>query len=357
MEVIANALQIGKINVRNHFNTVWLGLTYQCNSRCKWCYAASETFANAPKEELNKSQEIVSLLKKLSVPKVILIGGEPTLYSNIGLLISNLRSHDINVGIVSNGRRFSSKEFTRDMWERRLNYATFSLEGSNSRIHDNTTQSPGSFDQLISGIKNAQTCGLRVTTNTNISSLNVSNLEEIIELVSSLGIEMHTFNACGACLTRSNSEPYMLRIREYAAAFQQVYFYALNKGVKSRLVTPIPRCSFSRLEELKTNKAVPSGPCQVVTGRNFVIDYNGDVLPCTHFSGFPFFNIFENGNVITPEIFLERYFSEDSCGFRKMMNRYPSTSCNSCKENCTGGCPIFWTKYNPEIEMHGFQKQ
>jgi len=351
MEATVNALQIGKIDTNNFFNTVWLGLTYQCNSKCKWCYVASETFVDKPKEELKNPRETVELLKELCVPKVILIGGEPTLYSNISQLISDLRNENIGVGMISNGRKFSSEAFTRDMHKRGLNYVTFSLEGSNSQIHDDTTQCPGSFNQLIKGVKNAQTQGLRVTTNTNMSSLNISNLEKIIDLVSSLGIGTHTFNACGACLTKDNSENYMLRTNEYASAFQSVYFHALNKGVKSRLITPLPKCNFSRLEELKDKKAIPSGPCQVVTGRNFVIDYNGDILPCTHFSGFPFFNIFENKRIIDSKSFLDRYFSEQANQFRNRMNRYPSVKCNPCGEKCTGGCPIFWTKYNPESEI------
>ncbi|GEM_PF-693599 len=357
MEAIANALQTGNINMKVSFNTVWLGLTYQCNSRCKWCYVASETFINKPKKELSRPYEVVGLLQELGVPKVILIGGEPTLYSNISSLISDLKDRNIGAGIISNGKRFSSIDFTRDVYARGLNYATFSLEGSTSQIHDGTTQSPGSFDQLIKGVNNALSIGLRVTTNTNMSSLNVSDLEGIIDLVSSLGIEMHTFNACGACLTKGNSEPYMLSMKEYASAFQKAYFHAISKGIKSRLITPLPRCSFSRLDKLKSNKVVPSGPCQVVNGKNFVIDYNGDVLPCTHFSGFPFFNIFENGGILNSEMFLERYFSAQSNQFRKMMNRYPSTACTTCKENCSGGCPIFWTKYDPEIEIRNLQKQ
>ena len=46
------------------------------------------------------------------------------------------------------------------------------------------------------------------------------------------------------------------------------------------------------LDYMKKDRAV-TGRCQIVPGNTFVLDYNGDVLPCTHFSGFSFFNILD----------------------------------------------------------------
>ncbi|MBW6442298.1 site-specific integrase [Patescibacteria group bacterium] len=53
--------------------------------------------------------------------------------------------------------------------------------------------------------------------------------------------------------------------------------------------------------------------------------------------------------------FLKMYNSPNNLPdtFRERVGRYPSKRCNenSCTENCAGGCPLFWTKFDPEKEI------
>lgn len=41
--------------------------------------------------------------------------------------------------------------------------------------------------------------------------------------------------------------------------------------------------------------------------------------------------------------------------FRKTIGRYPSEKCNSCNESCSGGCPLFWLKFNSDKEIRGIK--
>jgi radical SAM protein with 4Fe4S-binding SPASM domain len=109
---------------------------------------------------------------------------------------------------------------------------------------------------------------------------------------------------------------------------------------------------------MKENKAISHG-CHILFGTNFVLDPNGDILPCVHFSNYPLFNIYQNGKIISPEKF--RKIWEDPKGinqkFRKILRRYPSKKCRegNCWGPCTGGCSVFWLKYDPEKEINGFE--
>ena len=113
----------------------------------------------------------------------------------------------------------------------------------------------------------------------------------------------------------------------------------------------------SRKTKVKKTKAVSKG-CHVLTGSRFVLEPNGDIIPCVHFAGLPIFNIFNEKGIMPTQEFLEEYNSPEGPNqeFRKLLKRYPSTKCrdDGCwGEQCAGGCPIFWSKYDPEIEIKG----
>lgn len=67
--------------------TVWLSITYRCNNKCSWCYAKNETQKNIDLSDKNEKL-FLDFLSELNVRKIILIGGEPTLYKNIFKLIN-----------------------------------------------------------------------------------------------------------------------------------------------------------------------------------------------------------------------------------------------------------------------------
>jgi radical SAM protein with 4Fe4S-binding SPASM domain len=121
----------------------------------------------------------------------------------------------------------------------------------------------------------------------------------------------------------------------------------------------VPICLFDYeiREELLSNRLISGGPCQLSHGKNFVIDYNGDVVPCTHMTGFPMANIFTNNGVFSKKEFLETYNSKDEIPFkfREKLNRAASKKCNSpnCDQPCSGGCPLIWTFFNPDKEIKG----
>ncbi|MBC8435021.1 SPASM domain-containing protein [archaeon] len=145
--------------------------------------------------------------------------------------------------------------------------------------------------------------------------------------------------------------------------FEEIYKHAKSRGKIIGLVTPMPLCFFEEdfREELVKNRSLHGGPCQLSSGSNFVVDYNGDILPCTHMTGFPVGNIFTNENVLKKENFLEMYNSPEEIPskFREKMSRTASTKCDApkCDQSCTGGCPLIWKVFDPEEEIPGIELQ
>jgi radical SAM protein with 4Fe4S-binding SPASM domain len=164
-----------------------------------------------------------------------------------------------------------------------------------------------------------------------------------------------SFNISGVCVSQEGNNEYMANPRVAIEAFEKAYLHAKSRGIKARLVTPMPLCNFNPdlLLQLKEDHAIGGSPCQLHHGKNFVLDYNGDVVPCTHLTGFPYFNILNEGKVIPASEFVQKYNSVEANQFRTKFGRYASTKCDGCKERCSGGCPLYWIKLNPDEVIKG----
>lgn len=333
------------------FNTAWLSLTYNCNNKCIWCYANSNNITE--NKTLNPKFEngVVKLLSDLNLKKIILIGGEPTLYKNLPNLISKFNSKNIPVGMVTNGRKLKDYHYLKELKEAGLQGFSISIEGHNSTSHDSITMSKGSYNETIQGIENAKRLGLPFSTNTVICKENVSNLEKIVDSLEDKTKSI-TFNFCGDCINEEANNKLIIHPYETAKAFQNIYNYSKEKGLSIKLVTPMPFCIFDKdyINKFKEEGIIQGGPCQLTSGKNFVLEYNGNIAPCTHFTDFSLLNVIENNEIISYKKFNEIYWNKNGIPekFRNLMNRYPSEKCtDDCNEPCSGGCPLIYKLFSP----------
>lgn len=340
------------------FRSAWLSVTYNCNNKCIWCYS------NSSSDEIRKnmmSAEMLNgsrkLLKDLGIKRITLIGGEPTMHVGLEEIISSSKQMGFNVGMVSNGRKFSDKKFAKRIRDSGLDRLTISIEGSYREMHDKITQICGSFEQSIKGIDNCHGFGIPVATESTVSYINQNDLPALVRFLKSKNIGMASFNVCGPCLT--NKHRFTVQPKDASKLLTKVYETSKDVGLKINIVTPQPLCNFAPevVEDILKNKSMNTR-CYSFYGKGFVVDFNGDVLPCVHYSGFPFFNIKRGGSFISKDEFLDEFFSEGKSAdrFRKKLWTYPSTKCVDDPDygkKCLGGCPLFWFEFNPEEQIKG----
>ncbi len=60
-------------------------------------------------------KKYVNSLSKVGINKIILIGGEPTIYDDIAKTIKYISNKGINVSMASNGRMFSDYRFAKKL--------------------------------------------------------------------------------------------------------------------------------------------------------------------------------------------------------------------------------------------------
>jgi MoaA/NifB/PqqE/SkfB family radical SAM enzyme len=117
-------------------------------------------------------------------------GGEPTIRKDIIDLVAYAKKIGFKtIAISTNGRMFSYAPFAEKTIDAGLNKVNFSLLGSNEKVHNSISRTPGSFKEIVSGIenvkKNPDVC---INISSVISSLNVKDLKKFALFVLSLGV-------------------------------------------------------------------------------------------------------------------------------------------------------------------------
>lgn len=100
------------------------------------------------------SRRLLSLRGKIK--DMTVTGGEPTIHPDFLRIIELLKRQlpNIEITLVTNGRRFFYPLFTRKCLELNNMNIAVSLHGYNSQTHDRTTSVKGSFEQTVAGIRN-----------------------------------------------------------------------------------------------------------------------------------------------------------------------------------------------------------
>lgn len=165
----------------------WISLTGLCNNNCIFCLDGDRK-DRFHKNEKQIKREIDEGLKE-GATRLVLSGGEPTIHPNILEFIRYGKEKGYKrIQIITNGRMLAYRSFVASLKETGLDEVTFSLHGHKKEIHEAMTRVPGSFTEIVRGVKNAINAGFIVNSDTTITKINYKYLPEIISYIHSLGV-------------------------------------------------------------------------------------------------------------------------------------------------------------------------
>ncbi len=139
------------VQLRNNetFNFI---IGHRCNNDCAFCWDNERHSGKSSQKESFSAQ--ISEFSRKRPKKVTITGGEPTIYLTLFKLIRFFsRTESSQVGVVSNGRMFSSIKFTKKLKKAGLAFAIVSIHGDES-THSSITHSSDSYSQAMGGIAN-----------------------------------------------------------------------------------------------------------------------------------------------------------------------------------------------------------
>ena len=162
-----------------------LAITYRCNNNCGHCYVAR----SRDMDELDTAQweVIIDKLWDAGIPHVCFTGGEATLRHDLAKLIEHAQDVGIVTGLLTNGRKLSDKPYLQELVDAGLDHVQITIESHDEGIH-NKMVGAKAWRETVQGIENALDSDVYTITNTTLTSMNVSGVEQIVQFLADLGV-------------------------------------------------------------------------------------------------------------------------------------------------------------------------
>lgn len=330
-----------------NFKTAWLTVTRSCNCRCDWCYA-KKTLGRKTFMDFDKAILAIDELKKRDVKKIVLIGGEPTIYNRFLDLVNYIHKSSINCTIATNGIKFRNLDFAKATIDAGVDNINISLKATSEKEYKELTGN-GTLSDVLLGYMNLRNLGFNPIFSYVIVNNDNREFEKLINLLKENNICKIGFQFVKPVLDIKGSEAIM-NLKDMANFTKYIYEYMKEKSPEIRysLEISFPLCLIDEkiLSNLITEKKITTC-CHVQRGNGIVFDTDFKILPCNHFAEFPFS---DNPLDFSKELSIENLWeSEEVKKFRNKARCYPSIRCKSCNywNICGGGCFTRWLFINP----------
>jgi MoaA/NifB/PqqE/SkfB family radical SAM enzyme len=160
----------------------WLTVNHQCNLHCKWCYQRKlGGKGKAMPKELAK--ELVDLLAEMGLENIILIGGEPTLWSHFFPLIEYIKGKKLRITIVTNAILFAHDEFTDKASQLGVDDITTSLKGASEEEYGKFCGFGHGFEMAKRAIGNIEKSPMKQKVSITVSRSIISNWQRMVEFI------------------------------------------------------------------------------------------------------------------------------------------------------------------------------
>lgn len=251
--------------------------TWNCNLKCRHCYAAGQPAAGTAQLNTEQWKEIIGRLKKAGVPQLTFTGGEPTMRSDLVELVNEARWFVTRLN--TNGIRLTP-DLCRALYEASLDSVQITLYSWKEEIHDRLVGAKGGFEKTTSGIRSALKAGLNVSVNTPLCRDN-RDYEKTLEFLNGLGVGYVT---CSGLIETGNasSETSMscqLSVAEMGEILERAAAFCGENGMELSFTSP-GRAEIKLLKRLGIS--VPMcGACL----SNMAVAPDGTVVPCQSWLG------------------------------------------------------------------------
>ena len=207
-------------------------VTKGCNLRCIHCRATATELSSINDLPTTKALNIIKQVSQLSLPIIVLSGGEPLFRSDIFELASYARDCGLRVALATNGT-LVTEEVAHKIVDAGVRRVSISLDGADAATHDAFRGIPGAFEQALRGLRYLKQLGMSVQINMTIARHNVHQLPSVLEMARQLGADaLHTFLlvpvGCGVGI----AEDQMVPADEYEKILNWFYDRAQEGGIE-----------------------------------------------------------------------------------------------------------------------------
>ncbi|MCJ7830128.1 MAG: radical SAM protein [Desulfobacterales bacterium] len=149
-EAIAQAIHLGRLL------TLEIEFSLRCNFKCPYCYVVQD---GDLKDELSPREIEGAILqaKSLGAGRIIVLGGEPSIYPHILDLIRFMRAHDLEVEMFTNGSGITP-EFAGQLFDLNVR-VVLKMNSFNEALQDRLSGRPGAFRIIQAALAHLKEAG------------------------------------------------------------------------------------------------------------------------------------------------------------------------------------------------------
>jgi radical SAM protein with 4Fe4S-binding SPASM domain len=262
----------------------------------------------------------------VGIPHVTFTGGEATLVPYLRELIVHAEEIGLVTGLLTNGRRLSDRAYLDGLLSAGLDHIQVTIESHDEAIHDQMVCAPGAWKETVQGIRNSVDADIYLMTNTTLTDLNASTVEQTVDFIADLGVRTI---ACNGLIYAGKGRDVGIGIPEadLEPTLERVVARATARQLRLIWYTPTRYCEFNPLQHDLGVKGCSAARY------NLAVEPNGDVLPCQSYFQ-------PMGNILTDP--WEAIWDSALAHFIRDRG-WLSKECQSCPdvEICGGGCPLY----------------
>lgn len=302
-----------------------MALTFRCQNDCIHCYTGGPQ--QTPEMDTYQWKQVIDKLSEAGIFIATFTGGEPTLREDLPELLLYAQNKGMVTGLITNGRRLKDKTYVEVLEESGLDFVQVTLESHNAQVHDAITMQQGSWQETVTGIRNAVNSQIYVTTNSTLSKYNAADFLKTVDFIKTLNVAAF---GCNSLIYSGKAnkveQEFALTYENLNELLPEIRDRAQEVGLKFLWYTPTQYCRFNPVQMGLGVKACTAALINMCVGPN------GDVYPCQSY--------FESLGNILKDKWVNIWNHPTAV---KIRNRaYAEEKCKNCSQLqvCGSGCPL-----------------
>lgn len=156
---------------------IW-NITNRCNLLCTHCYMSADGRTKPDQLSDQQSYDMIDSMHEAGVPVVFLSGGEPMMRPNFWEILERINAAGVRPTISTNCT-FITPESAQRLADNGVRFIATSLYGPRD-FHDQMVMVPGTYDKIISAIKELRKVGVKVVIKIALSKETYPYIYDII---------------------------------------------------------------------------------------------------------------------------------------------------------------------------------
>jgi radical SAM protein len=260
-------------------------MTQACDLKCMHCRASAQPHRHPRELSAAEAFSLVDQVADMRVPMFVLTGGDPLKRPDLHAIIQYARRRSVKTSLTPSATPLLTREAVFELKESGLMRLALSLDGSTAQLHDGFRGVAGSWRRTLDAIEWSHEAKLPVQVGTTVTRHNVHDLDNLVELLSSVKVVL--WSVFFLVPTGRGQTSDLLSPEEHEAVFAKLY--AASKRVRFHIKTTEGQ-HYRRYALQQRAQAAPSSaliadlisraPSGVNDGKGFVfISHTGEVYP------------------------------------------------------------------------------